>query len=377
VDRTKGKIEVLEQWRREPDGSIRVVSIGNQSVLLRDTPSPFWHGQYPFVVCAPIPDLGRIQGVSAMELMHDNQEALWDLLNQRIDNTRLLNNAVILLRSDYEHIDDFEWGPGAQNVVEDVNQVKLLEVPELSAQVSLGAEERLKEDIQNIPGASATLLGQSDPSAQTATEISLTTTLAQKRVALMRQNFKWAFKQVAEQWMSLNQQFIRHDRMVMKVGTDGADAWEHVQPLQLQGNYFIDLESMDQSMIRQERVAEAQSRLQIAMSVLPAWAAVAQNPQAGLPMLNPKTFMDDVLDAAGISDKDKYYSAAPPPPPQALPPGAGPGGPGGPPQGPPDPSQGMTAPQATDMNAPSNAVSMSPVAAMQRLGAAQGGPANA
>ncbi len=40
TDRTKDKIEVLEMWRREPDGSLRVVSIGNRKVLLRDQPRP-------------------------------------------------------------------------------------------------------------------------------------------------------------------------------------------------------------------------------------------------------------------------------------------------------------------------------------------------
>jgi hypothetical protein len=55
ANRTKGKIEVLEQWRRNADGSLQLVAVANRSVLLRNTPSPFWHGQYPFSVCTPVP----------------------------------------------------------------------------------------------------------------------------------------------------------------------------------------------------------------------------------------------------------------------------------------------------------------------------------
>jgi hypothetical protein len=38
---------------------------------------------------------------------------------------------------------------------------------------------------------------------------------------------------------------------------------------------------------------------------------------------------------------------------------------------------GVTSPHAYDANAPSNAVSMSPLAALQRMGAMSGGPVNA
>ena len=111
----------------------------------------------------------------------------------------------------------------------------------------------------------------------------------------------------------------------------------------------------------------AQAKLQVATASVQFFAAIP-----GMPMLNLKAFMDDYLDAFGIQDKDRYYSQkqqqpAPAPGPQQ--PQAGQAGQNGQPPG-------VSAPQATDANSPSNAFSQSPVAAMQRMGAMSGGPNN-
>ena len=368
-DRTKDQIEVLEQWRRQPDGSLRVVAVGNRNVLLRDAPSPFWHNEFPFVICTPVPDIGRIPGISLVGQIADLQEAAWALLNQRMDNTELLNNAIVLIRDDLENTDQLEWAPGAQWFVQDPSQVRTLDVNPISAQISLAAEDKLKQDLQNIPGAAPSLLGQSDSGAgaQTATEVSITANLAQRRIQIMKQQFRWADARLGSQWLAMNQQFLSNERVVQSIGRDGAAAWEKIHPLAIQGDYYLDLDSMDESLMRQERRAESQAKLQVAIQALPAFASMAQ---AGGPLLNLKAFMDDYLDAFNVDDTAKYYSNKP----AAAAPPAG----GGPPpsQGPPMPSRGVTAPQASDATSPSNATSMSPMAAMQQMLAATGGPNN-
>jgi hypothetical protein len=367
ADRTKDKIEVLEQWRREPDGSLRVVAVGNRGVLLRDMPSPFNHDQFPFVTCTPIPDLGRIHGIGAVEQISDIQTATWSFINQRIDSTELMNNAIVLIREDVDDVDAFEWAPGAQWMVQDPAQVSLLQINPAPAEISLRAEELLKQDLQNIPGASPSLLGQVDPSAQTATEVSLTTSLAQRRVALMKQQFKWAFAGVGQQWMWLNQQFVTHPRLVERLGADGAAAWEEIHPLLLQGDFHIQLDQMDESLLRQERRAEAQAKLQVILGALGSLGALAQ--AGACPLPNVKRYVEDYLDAYDVLDKDAYWSVSPGP--EQMP--------GQQAQAQPDPmgQGGVTSPHAYDANAPSNAVSMSPLAALQRMGAMSGGPVNA
>jgi hypothetical protein len=148
---------------------------------------------------------------------------------------------------------------------------------------------------------------------------------------------------------------------VAVVGKDGDEGWELIHPDTFNsGQFAIDVEQMDESLIRQERLAEANARLQIALTAVPVMAQIGQP-------LNMRAFVDDVLDAAGVQDKERYYSASPQT--AQMP------SPGGPPQ--PGQPAGATAPQAVDQNSPSNAFSQSPAAAMQQMLAMSGGPANA
>jgi hypothetical protein len=248
--------------------------------------------------------------------------------------------------------------------------VSVLPVNPAPTELSLQAETRALQDLQNITGASPALLGQIDNSATTATEVSLTTSLGQRRLAAKKQQFKYAMARLYEQWLSNNQQFIHDDRLVAVVGTGGEQAFRRVSPLMIQGDYVIELEAMDESLLRQQRTAEAQARLQVAMGTAPILAALSQ--QGQVPMLNPKAYIDDVLEAAGINDTDRYWL------PKAAPPqlAAGPGQPQL--QGQPGPQGlGVTSPLASDANSPSNAASQSPEANMQRMLALGGGPANA
>lgn len=379
VNRAKDQIEVLEQWRVDPSapGGMRVVSVGNRKALLRDSASPFWFDrlehQFPFMVCSAIPDLFRIPGISDVEMMQELQEMLWTLTNQRLDNLQLINNAIFLIAEDMEDPDSFEFAPGARNLVPRPvgDTVQAWSPNPIVAQVSIEAEGMLKGDLQNVTGGMPFLSGTESQSVDqnTATGVSIVTSLAQRRLLAKKQQFTWAKRRIGEQWCALNQQFVTDDKLVPVVGQDGAEAFEVVRPEVLEGLYVFETEMSDESLMRQEKRAEAQAKLQVAMSAVPVFAALAQ--QGSAPMLNVKAFMDDYLDAFDIADKERYYSANVPP--TGLPqqqPGQPTGAPGLDGQG------GITAPQATDPNSPSNAFSQSPVAAMQQMLATAGGPVN-
>lgn len=363
TDRTKDKIEVCECWI---DHGRRVVSIGNRKVLLRDTGNPyhFEHlpNRYPFVVCSTTPDLFRIPGLSEVEIIREVQEILWTLLNQRLDNLQLINNAIVLLREDIDDPDSFDFYPGARNLVSDPAQVQMWTPNVNIANLSLQAEDISRNDLQNLIGASPALQGDGADQANTATQASLVTSLAQRRLAMKKQSTKWCAKRTGEQWLALNQQQVKTDRYVPIVGKDGELAIETISPLLLQGRYQIDVDQMDESQMQQERLAQASSRLQIAVNSAQVFQLTGH-------ALNLQAFMDDVLDAGGITDKESYYSAAPQqqmqPPPQPPQPGA-----------PGQPTQGVTAPTAADMNSPSNEFSQSPAMPMARALASQGGAVN-
>lgn len=332
--RFRDRCEVLEFWCREPDGAVRCITVGDRKVLLRDERELFWHGEFPFVACSTRPDLFRIPGRSIVGAIRDLQTALWDTGNQRRDNLRLINNAVFAFRDDLIDRDALEWFPGAMwPVPGDVEQaIKMFAPDPTVTQVSLSEEALLKGDLQNVTGGMPFMSGtqSSTVDQQTATGVSIVTSLAQRMVAAQKQHLSWAVEKIGHQWVSLNQQNVREQRLVPVVGLDGAVAFEEIEPEMLQGSYHVNVQAATESMMRQERRAEAQALLQVGLAAMPVMAAV------GSP-LNARAFVEDYLRAFEIDDIDRYFAAAPQPQMAGGPPGAQPAGNGGGPAGPPPP----------------------------------------
>ncbi|HET6315974.1 MAG TPA: hypothetical protein VFG86_05930, partial [Chloroflexota bacterium] len=362
-------IEVLEYWTPE-----RVITVGNRAVVLADRPNPFWNGRMPFIVCSAMPDAFQIPGISVVEALAQLQEMLWTLQNQRLDVVRLLANLITLIRSDVDDPDAFEWAPNAQWFVEDTGQVDTLKIDPTVANITLQAEALLKGDLQNIMGGLPFASGSESQTIdqQTATGVSIVTSIAQRLIQARKQHYLWAYAALGKHFLLLWQQFVRDERVVEVTGQRGADAFKTISPLEIQGDYDVLIDVTSDSLLRQERRAEAQALLTTAAQVQPIMA------QSGA-ALNLRAFMNKYLDAFDVQDKERFFlpaqvPGAPPVPgglptaPQALPPGGAPGGNGG---------VGITNVEAAaGPNAPSNVTSMSPEAAMQRLMAQRGGAAN-
>jgi hypothetical protein len=367
--RFKDRVEILEYWCRK-GGKLRCITLADRAVVLADREHLFWHGEYPFVGCTTRPRRFQIPGRSIVESIRQLQEYLWTLINQRLDNLALINNAIYAIRDDIIDRDSLEWYPGAiWPVPGDVGNAIAQFSPDIRvAEVSLNAEAMLKGDLQNVTGGMPFMSGtdSSTIDQKTATGVSIITSLAQKMVASQKQYITWAEEQIGNQMMQLNQQFVRAERLIPIIGRDGAQAFEAVEPEVLQGTYHVNLTPATESLMRQERRAEAQAALLTFTQVAPIAAAM------GAP-LNPKAFIDRWLDSFEIDDTEQYYASQPQP--QIM--GGAPGQPGGQPS--PDggtPPQGVTAPQAYDPTSPSNANSMSGEAAISRLMAMAGGPNN-
>jgi hypothetical protein len=367
---TRDKIEVVEHW---VERGRRVVTIANRKVLLADKKNPFWFDHldhpFPFVVCSSMPDLFRIPGISEVELMQDLQEMLWTLMNQRLDSLQLLANAIFLIADDVDDPTAFEFAPGEQWLVpRPVDETVKAWSPDPNVpRMTIEAEQLLQNYMQTVTGSMPFMSGDSGGADNsTATGVSIITTLAQKRIAAKKQQFVWAKSRIGEQWCGMNQQFVRSERLVPVVGKEGAEDFMAIQPDLLQGVYLFETEMVDDSLMRSERRAEAQAKLQVASGVVGIFAELSQVPGAGTPALNMKAFMDDYLEAFDITDKERYYVAAPVPAPAPPPqPGAAPNG------------NGVTNPAlAAGPTSPSNPESMSPEVFASRALAETGGAVN-
>lgn len=303
--RNKNLIEVLEYWTND-----RVITVGARKVVLASRENPLRIKRKPFVFCSAMPDAFQIPGISVVETLAQIQEYLWTIQNQRIDALRLLTNVITLIRSDVDDPDSFEFYPGAQWIVEDPGQVSQLQIDPTAAQITLEAEALMKGDLQNIMGGLAFAGGtESGLSAaqNTATGMSIVTSIAQRIIQARKQHYMWAYSQFGEMFLGMMGQMLREERIIPQVGPQGKQQLMIVHPLQLQGQFDVNVNVMDESTVRQEKLSEAMALANFA-------AQLAAIPGVGISL---KPYIERVLNAQGITDTEQYF--APPTPAQPQP----------------------------------------------------------
>jgi hypothetical protein len=291
-ERTKGLIEVLEYWTDD-----RVIVVGARKTVLADMANPFWHGKKPFIVVSSMPDAFQIPGISVVESLAQMQEYLWSLQNNRLDSIRLQNNLITLIRDDVDDPDQFEFYPGAQWFVTDPSQVSTLPVDPNLGSVTLEAEAMIKGDLQNVMGGLPYAGSVNELNQSTATGMSIVTSIAERMIKARSANFTWGYAKVAERFLSMMSQFIRQERVYQVEGKGGEVQSVLFSPTDFQGDWTVSIDVMEESMMRQERRAEAQSLMQMAgqlSQVMP---------------LNMKAFMELVLDSYGVQNKEAFFAA--------------------------------------------------------------------
>jgi hypothetical protein len=359
----KDMLEILEVWDRELH---EVTTVGARSVQLRSKPWPYWHGRYPFQSTSLQPRPRVLRGMSVVEKLAHLQEMVWSTMNARHDNLQFINNFISILRADVDDPDAFPFEPGAVWFLDDPASVTQWAPNAIPAEVSLGAEAILKQDMQNLAG-SQPFTSTSEArgvGADTATEAALVTNLAQMATKQMKSRLYGSYELIGQDMVELNQQFIREPVYAEKIGLDNESEQVEILPHLLAPEVRFDIAPMNESLNRAERRSEANGRFQMFIQAAPVLAALGVN-------LNFKALTEDVFDAWDEPDKERYFAAAPPPQPPAA--QGQPGQNGAQPEGP----GGVTAPQSIDPAvSPSTQASIAPSVFQARALSSQGGSAN-
>jgi hypothetical protein len=319
VDRT-GRIFIWEYWERD-----RIITIANNTVLLRDDINPYWHGELPFSISTTLPDLYRVEGFSEIELIAELQAALWEFLNQRIDNTRFITNAAIVMQEGTT-ISENSFYPGAVITTDgDPTRSVMPWTPNISiVGPALEAERDLKADMDDITGVTPYVSGAGSQTLdqQTATQISTFASMAGRRLEQKRNLLFSTDVDKGLQEIALIQQFVNEPIPIRGAeNADGSHEWTTVLPQEIVNALLeYEIEESSESIDRQIRRQESMMLANLGMQL--------QGPiaQEGKMLLVSKLF-SDTLDSFD-RDAESYFQPLPPPPAPAAPaaPAPGPGG---------------------------------------------------
>lgn len=216
-----GRVELLEVLDKELD---RIFTVANRSVLLRDQRMPWWHGEIPVACAVTTPDVGTLHGIAEVDWIRPLQEMLWLLENQRLDNTRLQMDMVLLVRDTLMDIDDYQLAPGAKWPVTNMDDVQVLQY----AQPQLASFQ----DIESIRGRLQAIIGSAfmtggDSSAmgvnqETASGLLSIIEEGNRRVDFRMNLMRLCYERMLQQQLSDAAQFLE-DQVFVPGGARGSD----------------------------------------------------------------------------------------------------------------------------------------------------------
>jgi hypothetical protein len=231
--------EVLEWWGRV-NGEIRIRSIADRSVLIRDDKSELPIDEYPFIVFFDQEVEFEKWGIGEIEPILDLQDEENTIRNQRIDEKNLsIHNMFVVSKTagiDYKTLIS---KPGGIILANDINGIKPLDKQNIT-QDSVQEIQLIKQDIQNTTGVNDYIRGTG--SANSATETVSKTQEANQRFADKVNNFEMALKEEGRWIVALDAAFLTDDLKLQIMGKYGLE--EKILKLEdIKDEFDIDIET--------------------------------------------------------------------------------------------------------------------------------------
>lgn len=319
-----GPIEIIERWTRDS-----LYTIADRKVPIKeDKQNRLGHGMIPFVFARPLPRNGFVVGKALPELIGDDQVALWDMLNLALDNSEVMCQSVLWMpQADDEMMqatgDRF---PGQRVPIDNIALMPQWDRPNTSIiEPLLLAQDRTLQRMKDATGAVDYVSGAGEGSVdnQTATEVTLMQSGAQRRLMSFKQQFANAENRIGQQQIELNKRLMTKPELIANLS---AGSYEHeaIEPYEIANSRCTyQVADVSESMNQQTRRMEATLKLQTLAGLFPLMPGE----------INLREAVEDFSEAYG-DDREAFLNDQPP----AIP-GMPPGMPGMPPGG--DPSMAM------------------------------------
>ena len=227
-------IELLEYWDKRREN---VTTIAGRLKVIRDTENPL--GIDPFVSASLWALPFEIYGIGIPEKCLDLQDQLNAEVNQRLDNRNLRQNLILKVqRGNNVNYNSLDTRPGAVWLMDDINAVQEVNVPDTSSASSFTEESLLKQEIEEVTGITKYSKGSGvGGDRTTATEASLVARAGSKGFAYMVMLIEEsALKPIIEKYYQLIETFMEDEQVIRVAGEKGME-FVNVRPQDIKGSY--------------------------------------------------------------------------------------------------------------------------------------------
>jgi hypothetical protein len=197
-------------------------------LLLREIDNPYFHGELPIDYWVDYPYPGELYGMGEVEPIDRIQRAINAVLNQRLDNVQLtLRNMWIVGKNGGVDMHTLVSAPGNVVTADDINQVKPMEVPDVTGAQFVNTMNYLTSALQNGSGITDYTQGVDDTRSSansTATGIRLIQQEANAQFKLKIQLYNhMVVQRIANQWKDLTIQYTTEKQLLRIIGEKDID----------------------------------------------------------------------------------------------------------------------------------------------------------
>lgn len=293
LDPNRRPTEILEFWTDDN----RLITVLNRKAVIRHTLNPYDHGEKPFIRFVDYLVPHEFWGIGEVEAIEGLQDVMNVLVNQRIDNLRIVLNPMFAVDvTSLEDPRDLRVRPGGVIRIRGGQPVSEVFMPVPLGDVTVSAfkeTELLERLVERVSGVTPYQIGTETTSYnETATGVALIQEAGATKFALkVRLMEQMGLRELAKQWGSLIQQFTTEERLVRVYGPGGEWLFRTLTPESVQGAVDFDIEVTS---TQQTESVRRQIDLQLLQVASQAW-----------PNAVPRLFQD-LLEDFGKKDIPAY-----------------------------------------------------------------------
>lgn len=194
-------------------------------VLIENRPNPYWHGELPVHVLTDHDYTNQLYGIGEIEPIEKLQRGLNSVLNQRLDNVRLIMQPVVKTNAASKYSHEWMWAPGRKWRMDKLDDVDIFSLPDVTGQTFMQTANYFKDAMRNALGHQDFSSRAGETGDPTAAQVRAETSEQNVRTRAKEFNVDAMIQRLCTQWIELDQQFLTAERIIRVVGKDAIDVF--------------------------------------------------------------------------------------------------------------------------------------------------------
>lgn len=189
-------------------------------LVIEDRENPYEHGDLPIHMIVNYQYPNQLLGRGEIEPIKPLQKASNSVLNQRLDNVRLILSPPMKVTPNNQYVHTWKWRPMQRWVMNNTSDAELFNIPDTTSGTFIQTTNYFKDSVARTLGHHDILTRNETSQDRTATEVKAAVGEQNARMRLKTFAVDDFIVRLAGQWMQLNQQFLTSPKLVRIVGAD-------------------------------------------------------------------------------------------------------------------------------------------------------------